>query len=214
MPPTPPDRPARPPCPVIGVLGGIASGKSAAARLLAGPAGRWLSADALAHGVLAEPQVVALVRERFGSGVLGPDGLPDRAALAQRVFADAEGRRALEGWIHPRVRTALWAGIEAARAERLPLVCLDVPLLLENDAQHGLAQACDLLVFVDAPLEQRERRAIETRGWAPGELARREAAQWPLETKRARADLIVLNQGEFAELERRLGRLRALLAGP
>jgi dephospho-CoA kinase len=210
--PTPPPHGPRR-CPLIGVLGGIASGKSAVARLLAGAEGRWLSADALAHAALLEPEVAAEVRRRFGAEVFGADGQPDRAALARRVFADAEGRRALEALIHPRVRAALAAGIDAARAAGAPLVCLDVPLLLENDAEHGLARACDLLLFVDAPLEQRERRATQTRGWAPGEVLRREAAQWPLENKRALADLVLWNHGEFRDLERRSARLRALLVG-
>ncbi|MEM7310374.1 MAG: dephospho-CoA kinase [Planctomycetota bacterium] len=194
---------------VLGILGGIASGKSFAARLLAGSDGLVLDADALAHEVLASDEVTALVAERFGPGALGADGRPDRAALARIVFADPEARRALEGWTHPRVRAMILARLEAARAADLPRVVLDVPLLLENDEQHGFVGLCDALIFVDADEEERERRAAQKRGWPPGELARRQAAQLPLPMKKQRADHVLANEGTAQELE---DAVRGLLA--
>lgn len=185
---------------VLGVLGGVASGKSAAARLLAGPAGVVLSADAAAHAALAEPEVVEAIRAAFGPGVIGADGAVDRPALAAVVFRDPEARRRLEGWIHPRVRATLRAALEAARVEGRPRVVLDVPLLLEHDAQHGLARACDHLVFIEVADAERERRAARSRGWQPGEVLRREAAQLPLDQKRRRADVVVPNDGTPEDL--------------
>jgi dephospho-CoA kinase len=187
------------------VLGGIASGKSAAAPALAGPDGLVLSADALAHEVLDSPEVAALVRARFGPSALGADGRVDRAALARLAFDPGEGpaaRRALEGWTHPRVRARILEQLSAAGAAGVPRVVLDVPLLLENDAEHGLARLCHALVFVDSDLEERDRRARHTRGWAAGEVARREAVQLSLEHKRARADFVLVNDGSLADLER------------
>ena len=189
---------------VLGVLGGVGSGKSTVARLLAGPDGRVLSADALAHEVLRSPEVAALVRERFGPEVLGADGLPDRGRLAERIFAseDAEAaRRTLEGWIHPRVRARILEALDQARSARVPRVVLDVPLLLENEVQHGLVPLCEALVFVDADAEVREGRAREKRGWSAGEVARRESAQLPLAVKRDRAEYVVQNNGSLEELE-------------
>jgi len=196
----------RPPAPlrrpvVLGVLGGIASGKSHVARRLAGPGGVVVSADALAHAALAAPEVRAEVSAAFGPGVVGADGAIDRAALAAVVFRDVAARRRLEGWIHPWVRARIYAALEGARAEGRPRVVLDVPLLLENDAQHGLVRVCDHLVFVEVDAAERERRARVTRGWEPGELARREAAQLPLDEKRRRATVVVRNDGTLAELD-------------
>ncbi len=187
---------------VIGILGGIASGKSAAGGFLAGPDGLLLSADSIAHGILATPEVTALVRERFGPGALDAEGKPDREALAELVFDPREGpehRRALEGWIHPRVCETIWARLRAARAAGVPRVVLDVPLLLENDHKHGWVDACDHLVFVDAPPGERQRRALD-RGWDRDELGRREAAQLPLAEKRARADFVLPNHGDLPAL--------------
>ena len=197
----PADRPTTTPgTHVFGVLGGIASGKSAAAAELAGPTGRVASADRAAHEALQHPEIVARIVARHGRDVLDADGLVDRAALAARVFEDQDARKELEGWIHPRVREMLFAAFEAAVRDGVPRLVLDVPLLMENAAHHGLLELCDTLVFVDAPIEERDRRAVRDRGWDPGEVARRERAQLSLDAKRERADFILPNDQGHAEL--------------
>lgn len=187
---------------VIGVLGGIASGKSLVARLLAGSGGAVVDADAAAREVLGSPELRERIREHFGPAALRPDGTPDREVLARRVFADPEARARLESWIHPPVRARIHALVREARgAGRTPIV-LDVPLLLENDAEHHLAELCDALVFVDSDPGERDRRAQAQRGWPEGEVLRREAAQTPLSEKRARAHHVIHNRGDLEQLER------------
>lgn len=200
-----------PRAPVIGLLGGIASGKSLVASLLAGPRGVVIAADALAHEVLSEPDTLAFLRERFGPQIVDEHGRPDRVALAERVFADSDLRAELESWIHPRVRARIRAGLAEAQAAGAECIALDVPLLLENDAEHGLAALCDWLVFVEAPLAERDSRASRNRGWRSGEVARREEAQLPLHAKRARAHHIVTNRGTRAELEEAVAGIRRQL---
>lgn len=194
---------------VIGILGGIASGKSAAARFLAGADGAVIDADALAHEVLASDEVTALVTARFGARALGPDGRPDRGALARVVFEDASARADLEGWIHPRVRDRIRAALERARS--MAVVVLDVPLLLENDAVHHLRERCHALVYVDTDPHDRAARAAATRGWTADEVARREASQLPQETKRDAADHVLANDADLDALAERCAALRAHL---
>jgi len=184
-----------------GILGGIAAGKSAVSSRLAGPDGLILDADAMARDALAEPAVIERLREHFGPAAIGPDGLPDRAFLARRVFNDPAERATLEGWIHPLVRARILARLADAKRSGVPRVVLDVPLLLENDAQHGFVAHCDHLVFVEAPAEERQRRTVALRQWSPDEPERREAAQLPLEAKRKRADFVVHNSGSLAQLD-------------
>jgi dephospho-CoA kinase len=196
------------------VLGGIASGKSRVAELLAGPRGVVIDADRLAHEALDEPAVRERIRARFGPGVFGSAGGVDRGLLAREVFGDPGARAALEGWVHPRVRERIAAALARARQEGAARVVLDVPLLLENEGQHGLLALCDRLVFVDAPAEARERRAMAARGWAAEELARREAAQLPLAEKRARAQHVIENDGDLAALAAAVSDLLERLEGP
>ncbi len=169
-----------------------------------------IDADRLAREVLGDPELARDLAQAFGEGVFGPAGV-DREALARAVFDDPEARDRLEGWIHPRVRARILAALAEAEAQGTERVALDVPLLLENDSRHGLVARCDHLVFVDAPLEERERRAIEHRGWAPGEVARREAAQLPLDQKRARADFVISNTRSPAELDAAVDQILAEL---
>jgi dephospho-CoA kinase len=198
----------------VGILGGIASGKSAAAAGLAGDDGRVVSADLLAAEELASPEGVRFLRESFGAELLDAGGRPDRNALAALAFDPARGpdaRARLEGWIHPRVRARIKGLLEDARVAAVPIVVLDVPLLLENDESHGLARACDALVFVESDEAERESRARTSRGWQPGEIRRREAVQLPLATKRARAHHVLQNQGNLDDLGRAARELRERL---
>jgi dephospho-CoA kinase len=200
----------------VGVLGGIASGKSAVARLLAGPAGVVIDADAIAREVLASSEVAGLVAAAFGREVLAADGSVDRARLGQRVFSSAAERERLESFTHPRIRARIRAELEAARAGSAPRILLDVPLLLENDDRHHLVEECDALVFVDADDKVRDARAVADRGWQAGEVGRRERTQMPLSQKRARADHVISNTGSLTELSREVERVLRRLddAGP
>ncbi len=183
---------------VIGLLGGIASGKSRVAALLARRGARVLDADALAHAELARPEVRARIAAELGPGAIGAGGEVDRAALARRVFADPSARRRLEAIVHPGVIAAIEREIRAAaeRAGRREVVVLDVPLL----AEAGIVGACDELVFVGASIETREARA-RARGWPQGEVARREASQRPLDEKRRAATFAIDNDGDIAATE-------------
>lgn len=204
-------QPDRRPTLVVGLLGGVASGKSTVASALAGEDGDVIAADALAQSVLDRPETVDHIRAEFGAELIGTDGRPDRAALGSRVFADPDARARLESWIHPEVRATIRARLEEGRRRAAAVIVLDVPLLLEHDAQHGLANECDALVFVDTPDTAREARARADRGWTEGEVARRERAQLSLAEKRRRADHVLPNDGTRPELTAAALALRARL---
>lgn len=200
-----PFRPGRPV--VIGLLGGVAAGKSAVAAAFAAHGLRHVDADAIARAVTREPGVVRAVATAFGSDVVAADGQLDRPRLAQKVFADESARSRLETIVHPPVHAAIEGELAAARREGVS-VLLDVPLLLER----GWAPSCDLLVFVHASDAVRRARAA-TRGWADGELARREAAQTPLDEKRRRAHRVLDNDGSLDAVRAQVAALLADLAG-
>lgn len=168
---------------------------------MAGNSGLVLDADELVSELFSQEEFRLQVAKAFGPGVLSANGRIDRTALARAVFADQAARTLLESWTHPPVRAELRARLEAARNAGVPRVVLDVPLLLENDREHRLGAECDALIFVDSPARLRDARAILSRGWMSGEVARREAAQLPLAEKRARAQHVIVNDTDRAHLE-------------
>lgn len=182
---------------IVGVLGGVGSGKSTAARALADALGAIvLDADAEVAALLAEPAVLERLEAEFGPG-LRSGGRLDRKVLGQRVFSDPGARRRLEALLHPEVRRAFHRRLQALEAAGGPgFVVLDVPLLVET----GLDALCDFLVYVSLPDPERERRACARHGWSGAEWAAREAAQRSPVEKRGRADAILDNSGGVESL--------------
>ena len=188
------------PLPVIGLLGAPGSGKSHVARVLAGMGGFVIDADALSRDAMQHPEVVAAVRERWGDPVVMADGSIDRRAVAGRVFSQPDELAWLESQIHPRVSAGRAALREQAREDaQARFVVEDCPLLLES----GLEDECDILLMVDAPRELRLARVAQ-RGWTSDDLTAREDRQLPLDTKRAKADYVVVNDSDDASLAARL----------
>jgi dephospho-CoA kinase len=184
---------------VIGLTGGIGTGKSAVAALLSKLGAVVVDADELAREVV-EPggPAHAAVVERFGAGVLGPDGRVDRQALADVVFTDAGARADLEAIVHPAVA--------AARDERLAtlagtdaVVVAVVPLLVEVGWEGA-----DAVVVVDCPEEVAVRRLVEGRGMDEADARRRMAAQTGRADRLAAADRVIVNDGTWADLEARV----------
>jgi len=180
---------------VLGLIGGIASGKSSVADLFeAERSCTRIDADVLARRVLNSPTVQRALRERFPR-MVGPDGSFDRKQMASLVFQKPAQLAALEAILHPPILRGIRSAIARARTE---YVLLDAPLLLET----GLDRLCDALVYVACPARVRRRRAASNRGWSEDEHRQREAHQWSLRRKRARAEFIV-NNGSTPAIARR-----------
>jgi dephospho-CoA kinase len=204
--------------PVIGLLGGVGCGKSFVAQRMQARGAVVLDADRAGHAVLRDSAVIAAARARWGDGIFDADGQINRRDLAQIVFAPTPQGTAelafLEALTHPRISQRLEAEInQLASGDPPPAIILDAPVLLKA----GWNKFCDKLVFVDAPLEVRQQR-VQSRGWSTDELARREAAQEPLEVKRSLCDVVVQNGGAAeqteAEIERIWPNVAALRSAP
>ena len=201
--------------PVIGILGGVASGKSAVAGLFGELGAVVLDADRAGHRVLRQPEVEQAVRERWGDRVFDADGRVDRSGVARIVFAPPpDGPREL-AWLeqltHPRIRKLLEEEIERLTGAReVPAVVLDAPVL----DKAGWDRFCDYLVFVDVPRDVRLARALQ-RGWTAEQFAAREAAQPSAAERRARASHLVDNSGEIEQTKVQAERVwQATVADP
>ena len=188
--------------PIIGIAGGIGSGKSAVARVLAELGCEVCISDDVARKVLEMPEVCAAIIARAGSSVALSGGVIDRSALARAMFSDRTLRADIEAIMHPRIEALRRAQFAAAPASS-PAFVIDAPLLFEV----GLDRECAAVIFVDTPRELRLSRVGESRGWDDAELARREASQLALEEKRGRSSDVVENRGDRASLNAEVARV-------
>jgi dephospho-CoA kinase len=185
---------------IIGLVGGIASGKSLAAKLLVELGAVHLDADRAGHAVLADDiEVRQALVDRWGNAILDGDGRVDRRAVAKQVFAKsavgAANRKFLEDLLHPRIRQRLHIERDQAMDAGKPAIVVDAPLLLEAD----WGSLCDIILMIDSPRELRLERA-SARGWTAADFDERECAQWPPEEKRRHADVVIPNYGTADEL--------------
>jgi dephospho-CoA kinase len=181
---------------LIGLTGGIGSGKSTVSALLAERGAVVIDADAITRDLqrAGSPVLDAMV-ERFGEGILAPDGTLDRQAVADIVFVDAEALADLGAIVHPAV------GAEIARrlgeeAGTDHVVILDVPLLVESGRDDLAA-----LVVVDVDPEIAVRRVVEQRGMREDDARARMARQASRAARLIRADHVLDNSGTRAALE-------------
>ena len=185
----------------IGLTGGIGSGKSTVARMLAERGAVILDSDVLAHEVV-EPGTPGFedVVARFGPEIVTAEGGVDRPALARVVFADDEARGDLEAIVHPLVRRRVAEEV-AARVGTKDVVVLDSPLLIETGTYRDCQQ-----VLVVSTLPETQIRRLVARGMDEADARARLATQMPLEDKVAFADVVFDNEGTLEELEAQVDR--------
>jgi dephospho-CoA kinase len=189
----------------IGLTGGIASGKSTVSDMLVKRGALLIDADRVAREVV-EPgsPVLQKVVERFGSDVLLPDGALNRKKLGEIVFGNPQALQDLQNIMHPSIRELMSERLE--QYELLhpdKLVVVDVPLLYES----GLESMYDAVVVVYVPRAVQLERLIVRDGLTPVEAEQRLNAQMDIEYKKARANIVIDNQGDFSQTEGQVDRL-------
>jgi dephospho-CoA kinase len=192
---------------VVGLTGGIASGKSTVARLLAGLGARVVDADQLARRVVevGTPGLAEIV-EAFGAEMIGEDGGLDRGRLGRLIFSDDGARRRLEGITHPRIAAAFVEEVVRAAGEGVEVLVYEAALLVESGASGGGEGpgAVERLVVVAAPPAVQRRRVGERDGLDEEAAQARLDAQASLEAKIAFADHVIMNEGTLEALERKV----------
>ena len=184
---------------LVGLTGNIASGKSTVAQMLSERGATIIDADVLARRAVevGTPGYRRIV-ERWGDAVLAPDKRLDRAALRGIVFANPEELEDLNAIVHPEVERMRDQLVRAAAERGDRIVVCDIPLLFERH----LGENFDRIILVDAPRPVRLERLVSHRGLHEPEATDMITAQMPAELKRARADIVIDNDGTPAQLER------------
>ena len=182
---------------LVGLTGGIGSGKTTFAALLAERGAYVIDADKLGHEALApgEPAWHSIV-DQFGDEVLAAGSMTiDRKVLGRIVFEDPRKLASLNAITHPIILRRIADTLETLRdSDRI--VVLDAALIVE----FGLADSLDLVIVVASDTEIRRARLISDRGMTPEAIDSRIAAQSKPEDLLARADIVVRNDGSLEDL--------------
>jgi len=181
----------------VGLTGGIGAGKSTVAELLVSRGAVLVDADRIAREVVEPggPAYQPMV-DRFGPGILDPDGRIDRPSVAALVFGDPAALADLNAITHPAIGAAMTA-LKDGYAGTDEIVVLDIPLL---KAVHREMLELAAVVVVDTPTEVALDRLVRTRGMSRRDAEARIASQVDRRTRLAEADLVVDNSGDRAHL--------------
>ena len=181
---------------LVGLTGGIGSGKTTVSAMLAARGAIIIDADQITRELQAPGSpVLQEIVAAFGNEMLDQAGALDRAALAAKVFGDADALAKLNKIVHPAVGREMVARLDAQR-DTDNVVVLDIPLLVENP-REGL---CGTLV-VDLPVEVAVERLVAHRNMARADAEARIARQATREARVAIADRVIDNSGDLADLE-------------
>lgn len=175
---------------LVGLTGGIAAGKSTVAKRWVEQGAVEIDADQLARDVVAPGTDGARrIREEFGDQVFLADGSLDRPKLGSLVFGDAEKRKQLEAIVHPLVKSAAKAQVEALPTNTIAIY--NVPLLVEASVDLPF----DLVVTVEAPAKEQIERLKKYRGMSEAEATKRVASQ-ANPAQRANVADVILNSNQ------------------
>jgi len=195
----------------IGLTGGIASGKSTAARYLEQLGASIIDADQLGHRVY-EPDTpgFASVVAAFGDDVVGAEGRIDRRALGGKVFGDAAALERLTDIVWPEIRRLAEAEMAALlRDDPARIVVLEAAVLFEAGWQDAVDEVWAVVVDPAAAVA----RARERDGLDEEDVRRRIDAQMSNDERRRRADVVIDNSGNPEALLARLDREWLRLVG-
>ena len=191
---------------IVGLTGGIGSGKSTVADGFAALGAYVVDTDALSHQLTAANGAAIDAVSIAFEGVV-TNGVLDRAALRERVFADADARKRLEAILHPMIRTATNNALTSVAALAARYVILMVPLLFESGTYKTRVN-CAVVVDVDEATQI--ERVSRTRGLAANEVKRIIAAQMPRDERLTHAQFVIDNRADAAALTAPIATLHAV----
>jgi len=179
----------------VGLTGGIGSGKSTVARLLADHGAGLVDTDLIAHQLTSvSGRAMPALKEAFGLNAIAADGALHREYMRKLAFSDPTAKAKLEAILHPMIREEVGLQLSSVRADYALLV---VPLLVESKHYQSL---CNRIIVVECPDDIQIRRVVARNGLSEAEVRRIMAAQSSPDARRAIADELVDNSGSLEDL--------------
>lgn len=193
----------------LGLTGGIGSGKSTVATVLASKGAAVIDADAISRSLTAPGgRAMAAIAQTFGPHMIDAQGAMDRQAMREAVFQDPQAKQKLEAIIHPLVSQITAEQAQAAVQSGHRVLVFDVPLLVESGERWR--KQVDRVIVVDCDAETQRQRVMARSGLAAAEIDRIIALQASREQRLACADLVILNQGlSLSQLESKVAHVAA-----
>ena len=191
----------------LGLTGGIGSGKSTVARMLAKLGATVIDADAISRASTSAGGVaIEALRAAFGPDIINAQGALDRDRMRDLVFADPQARARLEAIVHPLVREEIERQCAAMDGG---CAVLDLPLLAES---ADWRQRVDSIWVVDCPPETQIQRVMQRNGWTRTQVEAVMAAQATRAQRLAIADTVIDNHADHLDaLSRAVGKAYAEL---
>lgn len=185
----------------VGLTGGIGSGKSTVARRFTDKGIPIIDADVITRK-LVEPGEAALteISEILGKEFISEDGRLDRARLRDAIFENEVTRKRLEAILHPRVAEVVADKVTSLTS---PYCIIVIPLLFEAAQEHLV----DRILVVDAPEELQVDRVMTRDHIDAGKVKQIIASQLDRKSRLARADDVIVNDGNETALEDQVNRL-------
>ena len=186
----------------LGLTGGIGSGKSTVASILARAGAAVMDADAISRSLTqAGGRAIPAILAEFGETLIGPDGAMDREAMRALVFSNPSSKRQLEAIVHPLVGQVLQEQSNAAVATGHACLVYDVPLLVESGDRWR--RQVDWVCVVDCEVETQIQRVMARNQLGRADVERIISQQASRQQRLACADAVIFNEGiDLAHLER------------
>ena len=193
----------------IGLTGGIGSGKSTVAGMLAARGAAVIDADAISRSLTATGgRAITPIAQVFGPHMIDAQGALNRQAMRQEVFKNPDSKKKLEAIVHPLVSQITQEQAQAAIHAGRHVLVFDVPLLVESGERWR--KQVDRVVVVDCDGETQRQRVVARSGLALDEIDRIMAQQAPRSARLAVADAVIFNQDlPLSELEAKVAHLAA-----
>lgn len=189
----------------VGLTGGVGSGKSTVAAVLAALGAGIIDADAISHELTASGgAAIDALRRSFGAAAIDARGALDRNAMRELAFADPGLRLRLEGVLHPLIRAEGARRAASLSAQGVPYLVFVIPLLVESGDWRGRV---DRVLLIDCSPAVQLARVCARPGLDAGSAQRIVGAQASRAQRLAAADDVLFNEASLAELEPRVRQL-------
>ena len=178
----------------LGLTGGIGSGKSTVASIMASAGAAVMDADAISRSLtMPGGRAIPAILAEFGEQLIAPDGAMNRDAMRALVFSNPESKRQLEAIIHPLVGQVLQEESVAAIAAGHACLVYDVPLLVESGERWR--RQVDLVCVVDCGVETQIQRVMSRNQLGRTEIERIISQQASRQQRLDCADAVIFNEG-------------------